>query len=86
MSNPKRDFVLLALSSVGKHDGRAGIQARKLTQTMLNGGKIESCVNEDRRAATAQFASHWGLLEPRGTSTVLKEPGVRDMTTWSVSP
>jgi hypothetical protein len=26
------------------------------------------------------------LLEPRGTSTVRKEPGVRDMTTWSVSP
>jgi hypothetical protein len=34
----------------------------------------------------SQFASHSGLLEPRGTSTVLKEPGVRDMTTWSVSP
>lgn len=30
--------------------------------------------------------SHSGLLEPRGTSTVLKEPGVRDSTTWSVIP
>jgi hypothetical protein len=30
--------------------------------------------------------SHSGLLEPRGTSTVRKEPGVRDMTIWSVIP
>src|SRR5262245_16119759 len=33
-----------------------------------------------------QHASHSGLLEPRGTSTVLKDPGVRDMNTWSVNP
>jgi len=33
-----------------------------------------------------QADNHSGLLEPRGTSTVRKEPGVRDMTTWSVSP
>jgi hypothetical protein len=26
------------------------------------------------------------LLEPRGASTVLKEPGVCDRTTWSVIP
>ena len=31
-------------------------------------------------------AIHSGLLDPRGTRTVLNEPGVRDMTTWSVSP
>lgn len=31
-------------------------------------------------------ASHSGLLEPRGTSTVRKDPGVAAMTTWSVSP
>ena len=30
--------------------------------------------------------SHSGLLEPRGTSTVRKEPGVLDKTTWSVMP
>jgi len=30
--------------------------------------------------------SHSGLLEPLGTSTVLKEPGVRDITIWSVIP
>jgi hypothetical protein len=30
--------------------------------------------------------SHSGLLEPRGTSTVLKAPGVFDNTTWSVMP
>jgi hypothetical protein len=30
--------------------------------------------------------SHSGLLEPRGTSTVLKDPGVFDKTTWSVIP
>jgi hypothetical protein len=34
----------------------------------------------------AQCASHSGLLEPRGISTVLKDPGVRDITTWSVIP
>ena len=33
-----------------------------------------------------QADNHSGLLEPRGTSTVRKDPGVRDMTTWSVSP
>jgi len=31
-------------------------------------------------------ASHSGLLEPRGASTVRKAPGVRDKTTWSVKP
>jgi hypothetical protein len=31
-------------------------------------------------------SSHSGLLEPCGTSTVRKAPGVRDMTTWSVIP
>ena len=34
----------------------------------------------------SQRTSHSGLLEPRGTSTVLNEPGVRDRTTWSVIP
>ena len=32
------------------------------------------------------FPSHSGLLELRGTSTVRKDPGVRDITTWSVMP
>ncbi|SMG52619.1 hypothetical protein [Paraburkholderia susongensis] len=31
-------------------------------------------------------ANHSGLLEPRGTCTVLKAPGVFDKTTWSVMP
>ena len=30
--------------------------------------------------------SHSGLLDPRGTNTVLNEPGVRDISTWSVMP
>ena len=30
--------------------------------------------------------SHSGLLDPRGTNTVLNEPGVRDIRTWSVMP
>ena len=34
----------------------------------------------------SQRSSHSGLFEPRGTSTVLKEPGVRDRATWSVIP
>jgi hypothetical protein len=33
-----------------------------------------------------QKASHTGLLEPRGSSTVRKAPGVRDKTSWSVKP
>ena len=33
-----------------------------------------------------QEASHSGLLEPRGSSTVRKEPGVLDRTTLSVKP
>jgi hypothetical protein len=36
--------------------------------------------------AAVLHASHSGLLEPRGTSTVRKAPGVRDSTTWSVNP
>src|SRR5262249_55862337 len=34
----------------------------------------------------SQRSSHSGLLEPRGTSTVLKESGVRDRIPWSVIP
>lgn len=33
-----------------------------------------------------QEASHSGLLEPRGSSAVRKEPGVLDRTTLSVRP
>jgi hypothetical protein len=40
----------------------------------------------DRRIRLAHAASHSGLLEPRGTNTVLNEPGVRDISTWSVMP
>jgi hypothetical protein len=29
----------------------------------------------------SERASHSGLLEPRGTGIVMKEPGVRDMAT-----
>jgi hypothetical protein len=32
------------------------------------------------------FCSHSALEEPRGTSTVRNEPGVRDITTCSVIP
>ena len=34
----------------------------------------------------SQRSSHSGLLEPRGTSTVLKEPGVFERIPWSVMP
>jgi hypothetical protein len=36
--------------------------------------------------STLLRGSHSGLLEPRGTSTVRKAPGVRDITIWSVIP
>jgi hypothetical protein len=39
-----------------------------------------------RELAPRSQPSHSGLLEPRGTSTVRKSPGVRDRTTWSVKP
>jgi hypothetical protein len=32
------------------------------------------------------FCSHSAFEEPRGTSTVWNEPGVRDITTCSVTP
>jgi hypothetical protein len=40
----------------------------------------------DAQLGNPQHASHSGSLDPRGTSTVLKEPGVLDRTTWSVIP
>ena len=44
----------------------------------------------NRRLATRlrrfQSFSHSGLLEPFGTSTVLKAPGVFDRMPWSVMP
>jgi len=33
-----------------------------------------------------QGASHSALLAPRGTRGTAKDPGVPDMTTWSVTP
>ena len=36
---------------------------------------------QDRRILLAYAPSHSGLLEPRGTNTVLNEPGVRDIST-----
>ena len=38
------------------------------------------------KGLATQKASHSGLLEPLGSSTVRKEPGVLDKTTWSVMP
>jgi len=38
------------------------------------------------QVAAPHEASHSGLLEPRGSSTVRNEPGVRDRTTLSVMP
>src|SRR5262249_44509435 len=35
---------------------------------------------------SSDYTSHSGLLEPRGTRTVRKAPGVRDRNTWSVMP
>ena len=39
-----------------------------------------------RCAHFASLSSHSGLLEPRGSSTVRKNPGVLGKTTWSVIP
>jgi hypothetical protein len=35
----------------------------------------------DQNQQVSQRTTHSGLLDPRGTSTVLKEPGVLDRTT-----
>jgi len=43
-------------------------------------------IKRDKILVAPYEASHSGLLEPRGTSTVRKAPGVRDKTTWSVNP
>ena len=49
---------------------------------------VGGCVLQgpSQRIGSAHAPSHAGLLEPRGTSTVLKDPGVRDRSTWSVMP
>src|SRR5258708_39031892 len=47
---------------------------------------LERTSTECSRHNEGPQASHSGLLEPRGTSTVRKAPGVRDKTTWSVMP
>jgi hypothetical protein len=54
----------------------------------LHGGVAPRFPDEKGAALMSQSpqGSHSGLLEPRGTSTVRKAPGVRDKTTWSVMP
>jgi len=56
-------------------------------------GDLQSAGHQSAMSLSAQVklvapheASHSGLLEPRGTNTVLNEPGVRDISTWSVMP
>jgi len=61
---------------------------------LRSGNACEASADDDHllsasRGGTGRritHGSHSGLLEPRGTSTVLKAPGVLDITTWSVMP
>src|SRR5262249_8856989 len=45
-------------------------------------GHVSSPMNMGYSTHDLYRASHSGLLDPRGSSTVRKEPGVLDMTYW----
>jgi hypothetical protein len=74
--------------SVAIGDGRvrmASFDCRQLTD--INGNAVKLLVDFAKaQVRHGHRVSHSGLLEPRGTSTVLKDPGVFDRTTWSVMP
>ena len=84
------DHDTLALRTRRLHDSRCLIRP-SVGQHRAHGSPC-SCSLSFMASANSlpvqcsQPASHSGLLEPRGTSTVLKEPGVRDITIWSVIP
>jgi hypothetical protein len=66
-------------------DGMASFDCRKLAN--INGNAVAFLGNFAKMQASNLYrVSHSGLLEPRGTSTVVKDPGVFDRTTWSVMP
>ena len=84
------DHDTLALSA-GRLDNGGCLVRPGLGQHCAHGSPRSGCLSFMASAAPfrercSQRASHSGLLEPRGTSTVLNEPGVRDMTIWSVIP
>jgi hypothetical protein len=63
----------------------ASYDCRKLTN--INGHAVALLADfAEVQVGHPHRVSHSGLLEPRGTSTVLKDPGVFDKTTWSVMP
>jgi hypothetical protein len=63
----------------------ASFDCRKPTN--INGNAVALLADFERVQAGHPYrVSHSSLLEPRGTSTVLKDPGVFDRTTWSVMP
>jgi hypothetical protein len=65
--------------------GTASFDCWKLIN--LNGNTVANLTDFSRVwVRHPHRASHSGLLEPRGTRTVLKDPGVFDRTTWSVMP
>jgi hypothetical protein len=79
-------------ATISRHDVRRGL-------LLLSRSRERTGVNNLRTVKAAAYCdcssivglgphcvSHSGLLEPRGTSTVLKDPGVFDRTTWSVMP
>jgi hypothetical protein len=65
--------------------GAPSFDCRKLTN--INGNAVTLLAYFAKvQVGHPHRVSHSGLLEPRGTSTVLKDPGVFDKTTWSVMP
>jgi hypothetical protein len=63
-----------------------GVATLELRATHLRCTRPNCAGDHGPRRIRSPHSSHSGLLEPRGTSTVVKDPGVRDMTTWSVIP
>jgi hypothetical protein len=75
--------VSVAIGNGG--DGMQSFHCRKLTN--ISGNAVALRADFARvQVGHPHRVSHSGLLEPRGTSTVLKDPGVFDKTTWSVMP
>jgi hypothetical protein len=84
------DDDTLALSA-GRLDNGGCLVRLGLGRHCAHGSPRSGCLSFTASAAPfrercSQRASHSDLLEPRGTSTVLNDPGVRDMTIWSVIP
>src|SRR5215470_9444218 len=79
----------IRVADTGRLDANAHLTRARIDQWLHYGFEFSRFRHLDcfiRCAHFASLSSDSGLLEARGTSTVRKEPGVLDKTTWSVKP